>query len=64
MSYQKFIGSVFLLTFIISAGKLTSQNYTKAKESNRPNIIFILTDDQRFDALGYAGNKGVVTEYM
>lgn len=24
--------------------------------TDRPNIIFILTDDQRFDALGYAGN--------
>lgn len=24
--------------------------------SERPNIIFILTDDQRYDALGYAGN--------
>jgi len=64
MSYQKFIGSVFLLTFIISAGKLTSQNYKKAKELDRPNIIFILTDDQRFDALGYAGNKLISTPEM
>ena len=23
----------------------------------KPNIIFILTDDQRWDALGYVGNK-------
>jgi arylsulfatase A-like enzyme len=27
----------------------------------RPNIIFILTDDQRWDALGYAGNKDIYT---
>jgi len=26
-----------------------------------PNIIFILTDDQRYDAIGYAGNKQILT---
>ncbi len=31
---------------------------------NRPNIIFILTDDQRFDALGYAGNELAQTPAM
>jgi len=31
---------------------------------NKPNIIFILTDDQRFDAIGYAGNKYVQTPEM
>ncbi|MEX0359638.1 MAG: sulfatase-like hydrolase/transferase, partial [Allomuricauda sp.] len=30
----------------------------------RPNIIFILTDDQRFDALGHVGNKLVSTPEM
>jgi alpha-L-rhamnosidase len=30
----------------------------------RPNIIFILTDDQRWDALGYAGNKQIHTPEM
>jgi len=30
----------------------------------RPNIIFILTDDQRADALGYAGNKIIQTPEM
>ncbi len=31
---------------------------------NRPNIIFILTDDQRWDALGYAGNNIIKTPEM
>lgn len=34
---------------------------TKKHTANRPNIIFILTDDQRFDMLGCAGNKIIVT---
>ncbi len=29
-----------------------------------PNIIFILTDDQRWDALGYSGNDIIVTPEM
>jgi arylsulfatase A-like enzyme len=31
---------------------------------DRPNIIFILTDDQRWDALGYSGNKLIHTPQM
>ena len=34
------------------------------KISQKPNIIFILTDDQRFDALGYAGNRIIHTPEM
>ncbi|AWX43704.1 putative sulfatase YidJ [Flagellimonas maritima] len=30
-------------------------------ENNTPNIIFLLTDDQRWDALGYAGNSDIIT---
>ncbi|MHA8088275.1 sulfatase family protein [Aquirufa sp. Wall-65K1] len=33
-------------------------------QSNKPNIIFILTDDHRWDALGYAGNKIIQTPVM
>lgn len=42
---------------------LTAQK-TPQKQSQKPNIIFILTDDQRFDALGYAGNKLISTPEM
>ncbi len=37
-------------------------NQLQAQE--KPNIIFILTDDQRWDALGYAGNKVIHTPEM
>lgn len=37
---------------------------TNTKENQKPNIIFILTDDQRWDALGYAGNKLAHTPEM
>lgn len=32
--------------------------------ADRPNVIFILTDDQRFDAIGYAGNELIHTPEM
>ena len=32
-----------------------------AKPQQKPNIIFLLTDDQRFDAVGYAGNQHIQT---
>lgn len=33
-------------------------------QQNRPNIIFILTDDQRWDAMGFAGNPIIQTPEM
>jgi len=33
-------------------------------DTNRPNIVFILTDDQRWDAIGYSGNKHIITPEM
>lgn len=33
-------------------------------QDKRPNIIFILTDDQRWDALGFAGNSIIQTPEM
>lgn len=38
--------------------RTAQQSVTKeAAQSNRPNIIFILTDDQRWDSVGYMGQK-------
>ena len=52
---------VVLIFSIYSLGNIYSQ---KNIEQKKPNIIFILTDDQRFDAIGYAGNKFVQTPEM
>ncbi|SHJ23238.1 sulfatase-like hydrolase/transferase [Pseudozobellia thermophila] len=60
------INSKVNLAFFL--GCLTSLNLlaqnAKPDQSKKPNIIFILTDDQRFDAIGYAGNKYVETPQM
>jgi len=51
------IAVVFLISVSINAQKTTGI-------STHPNIIFILTDDQRWDALGYAGNEIIHTPNM
>ncbi len=43
---------------------VSAQVLNSNEASNKPNIIFILTDDQRFDALGYAGNQLISTPEM
>ncbi|MFN7279902.1 MAG: sulfatase [bacterium] len=50
---------------VICSGIITSfiDPVSKAK-SKAPNIIFILTDDQRWDALGYAGNNIIHTPHL
>ena len=35
-----------------------------AGESSRPNILFLLTDDQRYDDLGCMGNKVIQTPHI
>ena len=43
-------------------GSLTGASCSK--QQKRPNIIFLLTDDQRWDALGCAGNSIIQTPNM
>lgn len=68
---------LLLSIFCLVLGKpMLAQKNTKAAQQTAarrnaergpavpPNIIFILTDDQRWDALGYAGNKLIHTPEM
>ncbi len=54
------------ITALIIVFGLTFQGYLdlSAQLAEKPNIIFILTDDQRWDALGYSGNKIIQTPEM
>lgn len=56
----------FVVTNILSfvPVPVSAQVRNSNQISNKPNIIFILTDDQRFDALGYAGNELISTPEM
>lgn len=59
--------AAFILAFcIVASGCNQRQAVDPVEESlaDRPNIIFILTDDQRFDSLGYAGNDIIHTPEM
>ncbi|PWH84429.1 acetylglucosamine-6-sulfatase [Algibacter marinivivus] len=51
-----------IIVMLVCFNKISAQ--AKQTNSEKPNIIFILTDDQRFDAIGYAGNKFVETPQM
>lgn len=51
------------LAFILSA-KGYSQTKPQSSSDSRPNIIFLLTDDQRWDAMGAMGNTILKTPNM
>ncbi len=53
-----FLGIIFL--GVLSSCK-DHEPDTNTEKEKRPNIIFLLTDDQRWDALSYAGNKTLQT---
>ncbi len=56
---------IILITLLVGITKLYAQtNSKKGSEADKPNIIFILTDDQRWNALGYAGNSEILTPEM
>jgi len=58
---KRVIGLVGIIAVLVS---FQSCNKSSMPESKQPNIIFILTDDQRWDALGYAGNPIIQTPHM
>lgn len=53
--------SIVLFQLVVAFSAVSSM---AQKTTQKPNIIFILTDDQRWDALGYAGNKLAHTPEM
>ncbi|MCY1719023.1 family 78 glycoside hydrolase catalytic domain [Prolixibacteraceae bacterium Z1-6] len=55
-----------LLLFVFLAANIQKANGQKKSKTaqTKPNIIFILTDDQRWSALGYAGNPIANTPQM
>jgi len=56
--------TLLFILFIILYISNISISQAQQRNADKPNIIFILTDDQRFDAIGYAGNEFVETPEM
>jgi hypothetical protein len=54
----------FAIGLLLQVSPLLAQKKKASETQERPNVIFILTDDQRWDALGYAGNEIIQTPEM
>ncbi len=54
----------FILVLYLLSSCVHSVDAQQEAAVDKPNIIFILTDDQRFDAIGYVGNEFVQTPEM
>ena len=54
----------YLLVLLAVIGSFNTARAQENGSKEKPNIIFILTDDQRFDAIGYVGNEYVETPEM
>nr|WP_295923474.1 sulfatase [uncultured Dyadobacter sp.] len=52
------------LYFGLAAAVLLPGGIARAQTGSRPNIIFILTDDHRWDALGAIGNRVIRTPHL
>ena len=52
------------LFFLTSCNTKNKEVVEIAKKAEKPNIIFVLTDDQRWDALGFSGNSIIKTPNM
>ena len=49
---------------LLSIVMLAASALAASAAAKRPNILFMLTDDQRWDALGIAGNPHLKTPHM
>jgi len=64
MKYSKILLTTLILVYFLWSCNALKKEIVISDDGKRPNIIFILTDDQRWDALGYAGNKIIHTPNM
>jgi len=51
------------LALVVSLSTITSIN-GQSKITEKPNILLIMTDQQAWDAVGYAGNKKIKTPHL
>src|SRR4030042_1397915 len=56
-----FLSSLFILGLYASFSPDRKSTGDSDENQIRPNIIFLLTDDQRWDAMGFMGNEHVIT---
>ncbi|MBN1292198.1 MAG: sulfatase [Candidatus Latescibacteria bacterium] len=61
---RKFLKRSILGLSAVQLNRCSRSHDAKGINKNRPNIIFILTDDQRWDAVGCAGNPIIQTPNM
>ncbi len=61
---KKNTAHLFLLSLFLGFNAASFAKQKSGRTSQKPNIIFILTDDQRWSALGYAGNELATTPEM
>ena len=55
---------VVIVFFFFSIAALSSGRDRRPETEKQPNLLFIMTDQQRFDALSYAGNAVLETPNM
>lgn len=62
---KRLLGTAIVIALMAMLLPATAQQKSgRPSNAAKPNIIFILTDDQRWDALGYAGNALATTPEM
>jgi len=59
MNYFKTLISEFIALFAIIV--FCASSPAIGQTENKPNILIIMTDQQAWDAVGYSGNKSVIT---
>ncbi len=61
MNKKKVFIVLFVVLFFNCKDNRNTIEVNKGEYQERPNIIFLLTDDQRWDALSYVGNENLQT---